>query len=299
VFLRNRQNGTTELISIGMGGASGAGQSRDPYISLNGRFVAFESEAPDLVPGDTNGAWDVFVRDRLRGTTERVSVRSDGTQGGAASRDPAISSGRFVVFHSHASNLVQGDSNHRADVFIHDRRSKTTRRVSLSSTGAQARRGTSANATVSASGRYVAFDSTANDLVANDTNGDRDIFVRDMKGGTTERASVGPGRVQSNDDSFDPSISSSGRWVSFESNASNLVNRDSNGQEDAFVHDRTGRKTIRVSIRTNGKQAKGGRSDDAAISGDGRFVVFESEATNLVRGDTNGADDVFRRGPLH
>jgi Tol biopolymer transport system component len=295
VFLRDRRNGTTEIISLSSGGAQGNGESRDPWVSPNGRFVAFESLATTLVDGDTNGTWDVYVRDRQSHTTERVSVRSDGTIGNRASRDPAISGGRYVVFQSDADNLVPGDSNKRADVFIHDRKARKTVRASVSSDGVQARAGSSSNPTISSNGRFVAFDSTAKNLVKDDTNGARDIFVRDTKTGTTQRLSSGR---QANGISLDPTISSSGRWVSFESYASNLVSGDTNRQLDAFVYDRNGRRMIRVSVRSDGKQSRGGGSHDAAVSANGGFVTFESEAGNLVRGDTNGVEDVFRRGRL-
>ena len=286
------------LVSVATNGALGNGHSQDPNVSANGRFVVFESLASNLVDGDTNGTWDVFLRDRWSSQTYRVSVRSDGEQGNRASRDPAISNGRYVVFQSSADNLVQGDTNRRADIFVYDHTTKATRRVNISSAGRQAKGGNSYNATISKDGRFIAFDSKAKNLVRGDTNRKSDVFVRDMKARSTSRVSVGPGGRQANGASKDPTISANGRRISFNSDARNLVAGDSNGRIDAFVHDRVKKRTTRVSVRSNGKQAKGGSSNDVALSGDGRYVVFQSCATNLVRNDTNGLCDIFQHGPI-
>jgi Tol biopolymer transport system component len=278
--------------------ASGGGSER-PSISGSGRYVAFESEATNLVKNDTNGERDVFVRDRKTGKTTRVSVRSNGKQAwGGESRQAAISkNGRFVAFASEAKNLVRGDTNAARDVFVHDRRTGRTRRVSIRSNGRQGNTN-SGNPALSADGRYVAFGSAAKNLVKKDTNGRTDVFVHDRRTAKTTRVSVrSDGKQATGSDSFGPSISANGRYVAFESYATNLFGSDTNGEADVFVHDRKKRRT-RVQSRNTDGVASDGKSWSAGISPDGRFVVFQSTASDLVIGDTNDAMDVFRRGPL-
>jgi Tol biopolymer transport system component len=175
----------------------------------------------------------------------------------------------------------------------------TTRRVSVRSNGAQVTGGHSGSQSSSSNGRYVAFESRATNLVAKDTNARTDIFVHDRTKKNTRRVSVrSNGNQATGGSSGYPSISADGRYVAFASYATNLVSSDSNGAADIFRHDRKTKKTKRVSIRSNGAQATGGGSSDPSISDDGRYVAFVSYATNLVANDTNGVEDVFRRGPL-
>jgi Tol biopolymer transport system component len=170
--------GTTERVSLGPGGVQGNSISGSPAISAGGRFVAFDSHATNLVPGDTNDFGDIFVRDRQTGTTQRVSVGRNGAQGNDHSLVSVISAdGRFVFFTSDASNLVPGDTNGTSDVFVRDRRTRTTERVSVGPGGAQGN-GDSALPALSADGRFVAFGSSATNLVPGDTNRTTDVFVR-------------------------------------------------------------------------------------------------------------------------
>ena len=176
--------------------------------------------------------------------------------------------------------------------------SAKTKRVNVRSNGAQSYGGDSSRPSISADGRYVAFESRASNLVANDTNGDKDIFVHDRKTKKTKRVSLrSSGAEAVGGNSSDPSISADGRYVAFESDASNLVANDTNGEEDVFVHDRKTKKTRRVSKHSNGTQATGA-SNRPSISANGRFIAFQSNASDLVANDTNGDADVFRRGPL-
>jgi Tol biopolymer transport system component len=294
VFVRDRQNGTLERVSVSSSGVQGNDNSSLCTISADGRYVAFMSVASNLVPGDTNGTWDIFVRDRLTNTTERVSITSSGSQANAFSYDPSISAdGRYVAFQSMAFNLVPGDTNGAFDVFVRDRQLGTTERVSVDSSGLQAD-GASYAPRISADGRYVSFESAATNLVSGDTNGTDDIFVRDLLSGTTERVSVSFHGTQGNGLSYGPSISSDGRFVAFASLASNLVLGDTNNSRDVFVRDRSNGTTELVSVDSSGAQGDGD-SDGASISADGRCVAFASTATNLVSGDTNGTSDVFLR----
>jgi Tol biopolymer transport system component len=234
--------GMTERMSVGPNGVEGNAWSGYPVLSANGQSVAFRSDASNLVPGDTNGRQDVFVRDRRTGTTERVSLGPNGRQGNADSLRAALSAnGRFVAFVSYASNLVPGDTNGERDVFVHDRRTGTTERVSRGRGGVQGN-DDSDNPSLSSDGQFVAFYSYASNLVPGDTNGERDVFVRDRRTGTTARVSLGPNGVQGNDFSGSygaiPALSANGRFVAFDSSANNLVQDDTNGQADVFVHTR-------------------------------------------------------------
>ncbi len=235
----------TTRMSVDTSGAQGNDDSYIPSISADGRYVAFHSIASNLVAGDTNDIWDVFVHDRLSGTTERVSVDSSGVQGNSQSSDASISAdGRYVAFWSVASNLVAGDTNGYYDAFIHDRLSGMTERVSVDSSGAEGDAGSNA-ASISADGRHVAFTSGASNLVAGDTNGADDVFVHNRLSGTTERVSVDSSGAEGNAGSNGPSISPDGRYVAFTSDASNLVAGDTNNVRDVLVHDRAAGTTER------------------------------------------------------
>jgi hypothetical protein len=300
VFVRDRTNGTTELVSVSSAGVqANAGIAQiGVSISGDGRYVAFTTLASNLVAGDTNNTSDVFIRDRIGGTTERVSVSSAGAQGNSFSNTPAWLSadGRYVIFGSSASNLVSGDTGFY-DVFVRDRVNGTTERVSVDSAGAQAN-GNSGyfGLAISSDGRYAVFQSVASNLVTGDTNANWDVFVRDRTSGTTERVSIDSAGVQGNYGSGTGSclsISADGRYVAFRSDATNLVPGDTNANYDAFIRDRTSGTTERVSVSSTGAQASGASGSCASLSADGRYVSFESSAADLVAGDTNGAADVF------
>jgi WD40-like Beta Propeller Repeat len=194
--------GETTRISVSSAGAQGNSESEPRAISADGRFVAFWSNSPNLVAGDTNGSEDAFVRDRMTGKTSRISVSSSGEQGNNGSYPNAFSAdGRYVAFESFADNLVAGDTNHARDAFVHDRVTGKTTRISVGSTGKQANNYSYPSA-ISADGRYVAFGSYADNLVAGDTNGRSDAFVRDRVTGKTTRVSVGSAGEQGNGGSY-------------------------------------------------------------------------------------------------
>lgn len=235
IFVHDLSTNKTSLVSKASNGALGNGPSNMTAISATGRYVAFASFASNLVGGDTNGFYDVFVHDRQTGTTTRVSVASDGTQGNEISYEPSISGdGRYVSFWSEASNLVAGDTNGVMDIFVHDRQTSLTRRVSVASDGSQAN-GTSENHSLSGDGRYIVFDSEADNLVSNDSNGYQDVFIHDLHTGKTRLVSVNAGRIQGELASLSPTISADGSQVIFSSSSTNLVSEDTNGQFDVFV----------------------------------------------------------------
>lgn len=296
VFVRDLHSGRIERASVGSSGKPGNRNSRLPALSGDGRFVAFYSTASNLVSGDTNNVEDLFVRDRGARSTRRLSIGVGGAQGDSASTSigrPALSAdGRVVAFESGASNLVAGDTNGAIDVFVFDYAEAGLERVSRSSASLQGNRA-SHSPTISANGRWVAFSSRASNLVAGDTNDQSDIFVRDRMSGTTTRVSVASNGDQGDGASYQPAISGDGRLVAFCSSGSNLVPGDTNGAADLFVHDLRTRTTTRISVDRTGAEAHPGGCKDPALSADGRFVAFNSSASNLVFGDTNASVDSF------
>ncbi len=380
---------------------AGSGQG-GVAVSANGRYVAFVSDASNLVPGDGNGVADVFVRDLRLQTTERVSVSSAEVEGDDASTPEALAispEGRFVTFTSAATNLAPGNDDtdcapdHCTDVYIRDRTAGTTRMLvpengvpspvhmllsadarfyawddSASFGVVRCRRSTGrcvlasvlppsvkvdeadpnaflggmsaggrfvlfrklgfpeqptvsaggvfvrdmrAHAThivtirpralanaLSPQGRFVLFTSKSGRLVPHDTNRRADVFVRDRRTGATHRISLSSSEHQANGSSLGIAISSHGRYCLFSSTATNLVGGDTNGKTDLFLRDRTLGTTTRVDVSTSGAQANG-PVRFSALSSDGRWAVFGSPATTLVAGDTNSVRDIFARGPLH
>jgi Tol biopolymer transport system component len=270
VYVKDRVTGAVTRVSVNSSGAYGLGECFNPSISSDGRYVAFESNAENLVAGHTGFAYDVFVRDRVAGTTSCASVSSSGAQGdkGPAwgqypdSRDPSISSdGRFVAFRSYASNLVTGDTNELQDIFLHDRATGATSRVSVSSSGVQADSDGWAPS-ISADGRYVAFDSWASNLVPGDTNRYSDIFVHDRVSGVTTRASVNSSGEQGDDGSSNPSISADGRYVAFSSSAHNLLAGNIFWVGGIYVRETGGAAggNTSISIKTNATSTKIGKT---------------------------------------
>ena len=318
IYVKDRQTGIIERISTAQNGTEGNGPSVHPTISADGRFVAFESEATNFVPGDTNaiftfpnGCSDVFVKDRLTGAIERVSTASDGMQANQNSGAAAISAdGRFVAFASAASNLVTGDTNRLqenahtgVDVFVKDRLTGAIERVSTASDGSEGNNNSGNRVNpISAEGRYVAFASGASNLVPGDTEECVDIFVKDRLTGTIERVSTASNGSPANLSCFDPSLSADGRYVAFISRASNLVHGDTNQTRDSlntgvdvFVKDRLTGILERVSTSNNGTQANA-NCNVPVISGNGRYVAFRSIASNLIEGDTNGIKNMPNSG---
>jgi len=297
VFVRDRRTHTTTRVSL----RSNGGQFNDwvgySAISVNGRFVTYCGEATNAVKGDTNGHQDVFVHDRVTGKTTRVSLSSSGRQGNADSDYSNVSSdGRWVVFVSQASNLVKGDTNGYWDLFIHDAVTGTTRLITKTPNGSPANGDTSyvGPSSLSSDGRFVTFTSRASNLVHGDTNAQGDVFVYDRETQRIRRASVNTGETEADAASGDPTISAGGRFVVFDSGATNLVKGDANGAYDVFIRDLAKGTTRRVSVSSNEAAGNQG-SRYPTVSDDGRFVAFESDATNLVSGDTNGVTDVFVR----
>ncbi len=340
-------SGATQLISQNTNTppASGNGFSTQPTVSADGRFVAFDSRANDLVPDDLNGSTSVFLRDTVTGSTrllssgitafssqspvisgngsnivfqstvsgsqalhvhlrtlntnQAVSVRANGVLSTGIAAAPSISSnGNVIAFTSTATDLVGiSDQNGSSDVFVRDLVTQTTTLVSVNRTGTATGNGQSTSPKVSSDGRYVAFLSQATNLVANDANGTFDVFLRDLQTATTilvSRNRLGTGSGNSTSDQL--AISADGRYVAFTSFASDLVANDLNQGRDVFLFDRvTGVNTL-VSASRTGTGPGSHASEQPSLSANGRFVAFESSATNLVANDFNGTQtDVFVR----
>lgn len=290
VFVRLRSLNVTQRVSLASGGGQGNGASVLPAISGDGRLIVFQSAANNLVPNDTNDSTDIFVHDRISGITERVcDVQPNlGSSAAAISRD-----GTVVAFASGATNLVNGDTNAKIDIFVCELGTGRVQRVSVTSNGDQGN-GDSILPALSADGRFVGFKSIATNLVEGDFNNVVDVFVHDRVTGVTERVSVNQNGGNASDFSFPPSLSSDGRFVAFGSAATNLIPNDSNHVSDVFVRDRQIGVTVVVDVNDRGELSNGGTPDaPPAISGDGKRVAFTSFATNLVPEDHDTTGDVY------
>jgi hypothetical protein len=302
VFVRDTEKRMTTLVSINSAGTNGGnGISALPVISADGRFVAFTSQATDLVAIPTGGIQNVFVRDLQTGVTTLVSINSSGTGGGnLASVFPAISANsQVVIYRSAASNLVASDTNGATDIFARNLLTNKTFLVSINQAGTASGNGPSSGMTISADARFVAFSSRASDLVATDTNGVNDVFVRDLQTGTTRLLSINSAGTNSGNKASDvPIISADGHIVAFYSSANNLVLNDNNGFDDVYVRNLIENKTTLVSVNKAGTSSVNGDSYISTlrtISADGNIIAFRSRANNLVNNDTNGEVDVFAR----
>jgi Tol biopolymer transport system component len=261
VFVRDTLANTTIRVSVNSSGGEGNDHSDTPSISANGRYVAFESAASNLVSGDTNGYADIFVRDTLTNTTKLVSVNSSGVKGSGGEFPSISADGRYVAFLSFATDLVDGDTNGVEDVFVRDTLTNTTTCVSVNSSGVIGNDRSYGHSSISADGRYVAFSSAADNLVDGDTKNSGDVFLRDTLMNTTTIVSVSSNGVKGNVGSSSPSISADGRYVAFASVATNLVDDDTNGIiQDIFVRDTLTNTTIRVSVNSSGGEGND-RSD--------------------------------------
>jgi Tol biopolymer transport system component len=283
IFVLELSSGAVERASVANDGSQSSLGGYEPAVSSGGRYVAFSSNSTELVAGDTNNATDVFVRDRLLGTTELVSVSSGGVHGNTHSRDPVLSAdGRFVAFESQSSNLVAGAGG--GQIFLRDRTLGTTVVVSVSSSGALSAIG-SHDPAISADGRFVVFQSASTNLVPGDAapaaggNG-WDVFVRDTLLGTTELVSATPSGGFPNAGALRPAISGNGRYVGFESGASDLTPGVDAAGTDVFVRDLLTLTTVCASNSPNG--AAVGYGSTASLSADGRKIAFVSTRTGFA-----------------
>jgi Tol biopolymer transport system component len=312
IFVHNLATGATTLVSRGTGGVAANGTSNRPSISADGRFVAFQSTASSLPGSNAVGLHDVFVRDLQTNTTILVS-QADGTGPGGDGNDdsyaPSISAdGRYVAFDSVADNLSTEDDDTRSDIYVRDLQQNTTTLVSRQSTaaGGAGGNGDSYLPAISADGRHVAFESTANNLSADDNDAYFNDFERDLDTGTTtlisrQSASAGGAGGDANVEEAIPAISADGRFVAFTSPADNLSTEDDNTYKNTFVRDVQAQTTTLVS-RQSAADGGAAADDDSsyypAITPDGRYVAFASGADNLSTLDTPHTEDIFVRDVL-
>ncbi len=292
VFVHDPDTGITILVSKTSSGVIGNGNSSDVFVSCYGEYIAFASDSTNLVPADVNRNRDVFVHDLETGETKLVSKSSEGNFGNDTSKTPIINqSGRYVSFASRASNLIADDYNYTWDIYVHDLETSVTWRISEAPDNSGGN-SSSIYPTINCLGTHIVFISYASNLVAQDNNYSADVFVYDIAADSLSRVNVSSSGEEANDYTYFASLSTGGRYVVFESDATNLVNDDLNGMTDIFVHDMVSGETIRVSVAYDGTESNG-YSYQPSISGDGLFVSFESEATNLVQDDLNNRTDIF------
>jgi Tol biopolymer transport system component len=299
VFLRDRVLGTTVRLSVNKDdGGDASGESHSPSISSTGRFIAFASLAGNLVEGDDNDYFDVYVHDRIANHIVRASVTESSSEPNGVSRDPYISGdGRYVTFSSNATNLVAEGANTNVDIYVRDLFLNQTSKVSVRPAGVFTELN-SWNPAISADGRHVVFTSGDSGLVPGDVEGPQDIFVRDLKTWAIERVSVSTAGAEANERNGVAAINADGSVVAWWSRADNLVEGDDNSQDDIFVRDRVAGTTERINLSSAGEQASGGGSWHVSITDSGRFLVFLSGASNLVDEDINEHGDIFSHDRL-
>jgi Tol biopolymer transport system component len=294
IYLWDAQTATTTLVSGDLSNnVATSSTCASPTVDPTGRFVAFLSSATGLVTNALTGEYNVYMRDTQAGTTRLVNVDTNGVGSAASSITmPQMSAdGRYVVYEAPDGSLVPNDRNHDDDVFLRDMVSGANELISardaalptLSPNGPSLL----STASLSSNGRFVAFASTADNLVPGmpvDTNGYRDIFVHDLVAGTNALVSVAINGASANGISTDSAISGDGRYVAFTSSATNLVPVDANGAQDVFVRDTQSRTTVLVSAKSAGGGSGSGASYSPTISSDGRFVLFRSLAWDLMSG---------------
>lgn len=280
VFLSDIDAGIIERISIATDGTQSNGWSNEPHVSDDGRYVIFTSSANNLVSGDTNGFWDVFLRDRSAGSTTRISVGDLGQQGNSYSGNPDISSdGRYLVFSSWSSNLLPNDVHSTLDVFMKDQSTGNLSIASVSSSGAQGE-SMSFESSLSADGHYLVFSSYAWNLVPGDNNRARDVFIRDLLAGTTQLASITSQDGQDAVGAERPAVSSDGRFVAF------VTDGNYSGSDildtDVYLRDLVAGTTTRLSVSPIGTPGWGNFSYDifdfVGLSSDGNRAVFSTAA---------------------
>ncbi len=291
IFVRAYPQGSVFRASVGPRRLQASGPSTAPDLADNGKWLVFASTATNLTAEDTNAVSDVFRYELRSSAVERVSLASTGAQGRAASREPQISgNGTWIAFTTDADDLALSDANGRADALVNALPEGRTWCVSLAA--ADARPAGGAAPSLSHTGRRIAFVSESPDLVAADRNAVADVFVRYIDDKRTVRLSCSPSGGDADGASGEPRISGDGQFVVFSSAAGNLVPGDSNAASDVFLCDLQSLRLTRISVAPGGESADGA-SSAPDISADGRFVVYQSAATNLTPGDTNGRIDIF------
>lgn len=296
IFLYNASDNTLTRRSLAFSVLEGSGDCFSPSVSDDASIIPFSSEASDFVSFDNNSVSDALFRDANgaggSGETKLASLASGESSGNGESLEPVVSrDAKFIAFSSAATDLVTDDTNLFQDIFVFDVVAATVSRITVSGAGVEAN-GASSQPSISEDGRYVAFRSEATNLVENDTNGVADIFIHDRTLGSTKIVSLGRKGGPANGESFYPTVSDDGRFVSFLSKAKNLVQGDLNEVTDAFVRDISLAANFRLNLSSSGVESKL-EVLDASISPDGKFACFSSADSTLVADDVNSVSDVF------
>ena len=294
IFIRDRLASATQLVSQSTSGVQANNGGTSPRISTDGRYVVFSSASTNLVSGDTNGKEDIFIRDRKLNTTRLVSVTSAGTQGNNTSFDASVSAdGQYITFSSFATNLTSPSPQTFSGVYVKNMSNGAITLVSKSSQGIA--NASSRWARISCEGRIITFASNANNLTSGDTTNSGNIkwrtYIVDMLNPSDPQYVRG----NANGSNGSGSISCNGNYITFSSSSSDLVPGDTNNKHDIFLYDRANDAIKNVSVDSSGMFANGNSYYGGSVSNDGKYVVFDSEATNLVAGDANGYSDVFIR----
>ncbi|GEM_PF-1214905 len=297
VFLYDRETKMIEMVSVAADGSLGNGLAEKSAISPNGRYLTFHSAANNLVPGDTNGIADLFIFDQQTNTLVRLLGNSGEEPNSTIGAIDFSDDSNSFTYNSTANNLVAGDTNAQGDVFIYDIDIAQSELVSLSSLGIQGN-GASRNSSTSSGGRYTIFRTEANNFITGDTNGYGDTFTYDRETNTLELISQSVAGIISNSNSFEPVISEDGNIQIFRSTGSNLVPGDTNNKSDVFLFDRDAHELSLISKSDAGILGDN-TSRTPAISFDGNYIAYQSLASNLVVGDTNSVDDIFLYDRIH
>lgn len=296
----DQQTGLVTPISLNISGKYSNSSSDEPSINSSGTLIGYSSYATDLVADDTNNLKDIFVSE-VSGQTYRVNVASDGSESNGLSIHPAIASqSRIIAFESSATNLVTNDNNNRSDIFIHELDSAVTERVSISTLGVESDQHSRSPA-ISQDGRYVVFENSSDVLVTGDTNNSQDIFMRDRQTNETVLVSLDDAGIQANGGSSHPDISANGRYVVFQTSANNLVQDDTNAQQDIYRKDMQTGQIERISLDISGAQFSNVDSIMPKMSSNGQFVAFITETPlsdpnkNYSKGVSNQVFNVYVR----
>lgn len=304
VFVRDTRTGVTKKVSTGIGGAQGDGNSQEPDITPDARYVVFTSFATNLTEDAPEpGYVATYLKDLRTGTTTKIFTGERPPEDNRLDFDPSVSSdGSTVAFTSTSSALVPGDTNDQTDVFVWKRATQAITRVSISSGGDQAVGGESKDSQISGDGKTVVFRSGAANLVAGDTNEISDVFTHSLTSHRTTRISVGPqgqqatgGDVANHDGAGNPSISENGKVIAYEGNSlKGIVARDTGSTRQVYVYDQaTGRTKLAAHTRNGG--VAGPYNAEPVVSADGKYVVFSSDSNRIVNGDAGKDFDVFLR----
>ena len=297
LYARNLALGTNQLVTVNTNGAGALFGLSRVSLSTNGSKIAFSSYASDLAPGDNNSTYDVFYRDLASQSVVLVSKNSSGTGSADSYSDiPMISGdGRFIAFGSYANNLSPADNNFNFDIYRYNVAAGTNALVSINGSGVAGNSSCGQDIFISGDGRFVAFESYDSDLAAGANGWYQEIFLRDMTAGTNQLVSMTNG-AQADNTCYLRGLSRDGRYVLFASYADNLAANATNFTQNLYLRDTIAATTTLIDVNVSGTGPADRSANNAALSSNGRYVIFTSAATNLVAaGKQSGVSDVFVR----